>query len=205
MRIAQLVAAVVGLGVAAAPKAEATYIAYLYQDGSNVVATGSGSLDTTDLSFFGTSRAPVEVNASFGYLGLGQSGATDSIYDNLFGSLTFGAGGVNASTGSGLLIAVEGNTGNPSQEMLALPSNYVSKSSLGTSTDTWDNTTLAALGASVGTYVWAWGSGADVDSFTLHIGEAPFPQPAPEPASIALLAIGLAGLASIPQRQRKAA
>ena len=42
-----------GFGLTSADKAEAAYTAYLYQNGGNVVGTGSGSLDTTDLTNFG--------------------------------------------------------------------------------------------------------------------------------------------------------
>jgi hypothetical protein len=192
---------VAGLGVATAPKAEAAYVAYLFQDGSNVVGTGSGSIDTTDLSFIESFSPPVQVNASAGYLGLGQSGGTDTVYGSISGPTTFGSGGAfNASSGSGSLLAIEGTTGVSGEEILAVPSSYVSGSSLGTSTDTWDSATLAALGISDGTYVWTWGSGANVDSFTLHVGVAPVP----EPASTALLVTGLAGLVLTRRRRCKA-
>jgi hypothetical protein len=56
MRISRLVAlgalATLGLGLAPVEKANAAYVVYLYQAGANVVGTGSGSLDTTDLLVF---------------------------------------------------------------------------------------------------------------------------------------------------------
>jgi PEP-CTERM motif len=55
-------------------------------------------------------------------------------------------------------------------------------------TSTWNNTTLAALGVTSGTYTWTWGTGPTADSFTLEAG------PVPEPATCALLGSGLLGL-----------
>jgi hypothetical protein len=191
---------VAGLSVAAAPKADAAYVVYLYQDGGNVVGTGSGSIDTADLGFIEDFAPPVQVNASVGYLGLGSGGSV-VVYGSISGPHTFGSGGAfNASSGSGSFAVLEGDTGVPSEEVLAVPSSYVSRSALGTSTDTWDSTTLAALGVTDGTYVWTWGGGADADSFTLNIGVAP---PIPEPASTALLVTGLAGIALGRRRRSK--
>jgi hypothetical protein len=57
------------------------------------------------------------------------------------------------------------------ESQIGLPVGYVSGTAF-TSGATWDSTTLAALGVTPGIYQWTWGSGADADSFTLHIGEA---------------------------------
>lgn len=58
MRISKIytVGALAALGVSlgAVPKAEAAYIVTMEQVGSNVVATGSGSIDLTSLSFVGS-------------------------------------------------------------------------------------------------------------------------------------------------------
>jgi hypothetical protein len=53
--------------------------------------------------------------------------------------------------------------------VLFVPNGYVSDSPL-SDTSTYDNQTFVTLGATPGTYVWTWGSGADADSFTLDIG-----------------------------------
>jgi hypothetical protein len=64
---------------------------------------------------------------------------------------------------------------------------------------TFAGDTFASLGVTPGTYVWTWGSGATADSFTLQIGPA---QTVPEPASLTLLAVGLAGLGMVLHRRR---
>ena len=50
-----------------------------------------------------------------------------------------------------------------------MPLNYPSGDPLGTSTSTWNNTTIAGLNLAPGTYVWTFGSEPNVDSFTLVI------------------------------------
>jgi hypothetical protein len=58
--------------------------------------------------------------------------------------------------------------------------------------------TFASLGVTPGTYTWTWGTGANADSLTLQIGPATIP----EPASLTLLAMGLAGLGMVLRTRR---
>jgi len=67
------------------------------------------------------------------------------------------------------------------------------------STSTWIGKTFSTLGVTPGTYDWTWGTGGNADSARLVIGNAP------EPATLALLAAGLAGLARARRRGRSAA
>jgi hypothetical protein len=208
MRIGKIVAfgalATLGLGLASVDKAEAAYIAYLYQDGGNVVGTGSGSLDTSDLTNFGGEAATNSVNASLGYLHLDDQTDNANAFGVVTGPLSFGGGGsfVASTAGNGNAVSIQGNFNG--QSVIAVPTGYASGLALGTSTITFDGTTLAALGVTDGTYTWTWGTGPDTDSFTLNIGEAP-PTSTPEPASLALLGTGLAALGLNRRRRRKGA
>jgi PEP-CTERM motif len=197
MRISKIVALgalAVGASVVVAPKAQAAFIATMEQVGSDVVITGSGSFDTTDLTAIspslGGSGGLVSPFSNAFLLGNGGS-------QNAFTGLTadhssFGEGfptSTNDVSGAPVQIAFPG--GDITGTALFLPDGYVSGTSISDLT-TFDSTTFADLHATPGTYVWTWGNGAHADSLTLQIG--PAPTGAPEPASLALLGTGLAAL-----------
>jgi len=198
MRISKITAAgvmaIVGLGLAGMPKADAAYIAYLYQDGSNVVGTGSGSLNLAALTLSGTditdATAALEADEAMLALGPIAAGAGIDYYLGISGPASYGSGSE--------FFAESGSSGNIiiiSQDVtIGVPTGYTSGDALGTSTDTWDNTTLAALGVTDGTYTWTWGTGLNADSFILHVGEAPGATGVPEPASLALFGTAVAAL-----------
>src|SRR5262249_33941275 len=107
-------------------------------------------------------------------------------WGGLAGPTSFGSGGPIpiTGTGSGDLVGLAGVS-----QALFTPVGYVFGNHL-SNTATFAGQSFASLGATPGTYVWTWGTGADADNFTLQIG----PAAAPEPTSLALLGVGLAAL-----------
>ncbi|MGH7050670.1 MAG: PEP-CTERM sorting domain-containing protein [Acetobacteraceae bacterium] len=180
-------ALLLGCGLAAVP-AQADYIVTLTQAGSNVVATGSGTIDLTGLSSVGSggSIAYVEPDAA----GINTGPATfvaSSFYRGYTGPASFGSGFLTlASSGSGDIVGI-GAFGADGD--LAVPSGYASGSAL-SDTSTYDGATFASLGLTPGTYTWTWGSGPADGSFMLDVETTAVP----EPGSLALLGIGLLGL-----------
>ena len=182
-------AAFVFLGATVAANAS-TFTVTIEQVGSDVVATGSGTIDLAGLVAFPYCRpcavstpgvAPlyslVTMNTGPGDLYTFASG------NNPFGTST---GEIDASTSSGDVVSIyEGNE-------LFVPAGYVSGSAL-SDTMTFDDATIASLGLTPGTYTFTWGSGADAGSFVIDIATTPLPAALPLFAS-ALGALGFFGL-----------
>ncbi|MGH9622633.1 MAG: hypothetical protein ACRD45_23370 [Bryobacteraceae bacterium] len=157
----------------------------LEQSGTNVVATGSGTVDLAGLTLRGNSNGPPFVYPLSAALVEGNGGAYD-VYTAISEPATFGPGvPTAASNGTGDPLAVDG-----SFSQIAVPQGYLSGTPL-SSTATFDSTTLAALGVTPGVYTYTWGSGTDADSLTLYAGVPAVPEPAPA----LLLILGAAGLA----------
>jgi PEP-CTERM motif len=160
--------------------ADASVVIDIYQSGANVVASGSGRIDLTDLTAGATSFSEVGVVADEGIVAIGAP-AEETNYSSVIGPASFGSGGTElASTGSGDLFGVASIEG-----VIGVPENYVSGSTLFGSV-TFDNATIASLGLTPGTYVYTWGSGAHADSLTVDI--------VPEPSTWVMMLIGFAGL-----------
>ena len=86
------------------------------------------------------------------------------------------------------------NSGNGT---IYVPAGYVS-GTLIDGTSTFDATTLAGLGLIPGaSYTYNYGTGVSADSMVFNIA----PTPAPEPASMALLTIGLLGVGAARRRK----
>ena len=189
-------AAVVVTAVTIAPRAEASLIMTLEQVGSNVVATGSGSIDTTALSLLASNAGSSWGIAPYrSYLIVGAP-ATVNEYGYISGPTSFGSGtGANPDTESGDIFGLFAYNG---QIYIEAPNAYLSGAALKGSS-TWNATTLSALGVTTGTYTWNWGTGTHADSLTLYAGvAAPAPAgaatPVPEPSSLAIFGTALAAL-----------
>lgn len=159
--------------------------------GSNVVANGNGTLDTTALTLSGAGGNHYGwVSPTAGALSLGAS-ATGSFdaYNGITGPANFGSGGFTAAnSGSGSIFELYSS-------FFVVAQGFVSNSSL-SNTTTWTNTSLASLGATPGTYTWTWGTpGApNFDFVTLNITAAP------EPSSVVL--VGLSFMFALARRKR---
>ena len=167
------VGTLIGCGLRA-PSAQAAYIVTLTQEGANVVATGSGTIDTSGLNILADYYNYSYIDSAGATIVTGPVSKTPiSIYNGFSGPTSFGSGGItDASSGSGNLVGIEG-----AGPLLFLPPLYNSGSALSDSA-TYDNQTFTSLGLTPGSYTWTWGSGADADSFTLDVAAAPAPGPA---------------------------
>jgi PEP-CTERM motif len=173
-----------------APSAEAGYVVDLTQEGADVVATGSGAIALTGLTFVAAYPNLPQIIPVSGFILTGDAPARE-IYSGATGPASFGSGSATApSSASGVNVGIGINVGigNLGGGDVEVPYGYVSDSALSSSA-TWDNATFSSLGVTPGTYKWTWGSGAN-QSFTLVIGTA-----VPEPSTWAMLVLGFAGLA----------
>jgi hypothetical protein len=169
------------------------YTVRLQQMGSNVVATGSGAVNLTGLTFDTTGFAfAAEIVAHAGVLITGPCCDTSiDAYTGFTGPTNFGSGvEFFANSGSGALVAIADSDG-----LLFVPQGYVSNTALSSSA-TWNNATFASLGVTPGTYEWTWGTGTGLanQNFTLIIGGPGVPDGG---STVSLLGFALFGLAAL--------
>ena len=186
------------------PRAEAAYVITIEQVGSDVVATGSGSIDFDALALYQNDELGSSLlEASGGAIIVGPTTDTDdTFYSGITGpAVTFGTGGeFLADSGGGAIVGL-GTFDETSGGVVAVPLDYVSGAALGTSTATFAGATIMSLGLTPGSYQWTWGSGPTTDTFTIDIVGVGATA-VPEPATWAMMLLGLAGLALAGARPR---
>jgi MYXO-CTERM domain-containing protein len=213
----QFGAAVLVAGVAlllgGAGQARAAFVITIFQNGPNVEADGSGSLNLTGLHQAASANGNVpSVFAAVGFVKIGDPSrnSTTPEWATISGSGTFGGGGLfSASSGTGLLIGVD--VSGLGGKALAVDSGYTSGTSI-TDSSTWNNTTIngpGGLGLTPGTYTWTWTIPAVVgpdtpppttDSITVNIVSS-----VPAPPSVIPLLTGALGLLGYGWRRRRQA
>ena len=163
----------------------------MQQVGANVVATGSGAINLTGLTFDFESGAGLNagIQGNHGLILMVEGVFELNAYSGFSGPTSFGSGGfVSATTSSGdpvFLFAGDGE--------IFLPTGYVSGTPLSDSM-TFNSATFASLGVTPGTYVWSWGTGLPNQNFTLIIGAAGVPDGG---STISLLGCAFIGLAAL--------
>jgi len=172
--------------------AQAGYIVTLQQVGPNVVATGSGAIDLTGLTFYSNLGFNPVIQPNIALILTGTAFSNLTAYVGFSGPTSFGSGTFtepNSSSGDSVGISGFGISGfDPS---LYVPSGYVSGSPL-SDTAIYDSATFDSLGVMPGTYEWTWGTGQN-QNFTLIA--------VPEPRVGLLLGAGLLVLLRIGLRQ----
>jgi hypothetical protein len=193
--IGLIVGLLVGCGFSVSP-AWAGFTVTLMQQGSNVVATGSGALDLTGLTLRTT-----EVSYSF-MIPAGSQINTGPAFPNyvpidvyggnITGPTNFGPGDFTfADNGSGDVVGLLGGPfAGVAHLDFGVPRGYISGVLSGGAA--WDNQNFNNLGVTPGTYEWSWGMGPD-QNFTLIA--------VPEPRVGLLLVVGVLLLVGVRFRQ----
>ncbi len=179
----------------------AEFIITIAQEGADVVASYSGSINTAGLSFIGPAEEGYEGIEPYGAL-FGTATGTFTFWTGITGPSSIGVTNVweASSVATGDVVFFDGSAG-----QIGFSEGYISGTTI-TGTMTWDNATIGSLGLTPGTCTWTWGSGADADSLVVDI-EAPAPPSAvPEPSTLTLLGTAaVTGLGFFGWRRRKPA
>jgi hypothetical protein len=166
------------------------YTVTVQQVGTNVVATGSGAINLTGLSFLGSGEdfSPF-LAPSVAIISTGFTYGFVNVYAGFTGPTSFGSGfGFGANTASGDVVGINGGQG-----IVWVPGGYVSGNPLSDSA-TYHGRFLGGQGVIPGTYTWTWGTGLPNQNFTLII----LPYNVPDGGStVSLLTFGLLGLATL--------
>lgn len=163
----QLLAALTLLTVLSPASATLTFT--LTQEGPDVIGRVNGSVNTAAIPPVGgstTCNGPTGVGAFLPSTATVCVAGSNLIgHPGLVGPTSFGAGGaVLATSGAGDAAFIQGSTGT-----VYLPPGYVSGSVLSGSS-VFPGTTLAAMGAPIGTYTYTFGAGPTADTAVVIIG-----------------------------------
>jgi PEP-CTERM motif len=195
-----LLVAISALAMAAlAARAEASAIIVVKQVGSDVVITGSGTLDLIGLDYQYSTYAPTEVLPSLNTVLIGTDAGHVDVYSGITTyPASLGTGGTTAASSGA------GDTFGINDMVLDVPFGYTSGSPL-LGSSTFDNQTIASLGFTPGTYVFSWnssvvGTAVTDDSVTVEVGSA-----VPEPSTWAMMLLGFAGLGLVGYRASRRA
>jgi hypothetical protein len=185
--------------------AQAGYVVDLTEQGANVVATGSGAIDLTGLTFLFGAGDPGDIAPQGAQIFTGPTVNfnSDRYYTGFTGPASFGSGNGQmsfANSGSGDIVGVGAIDILPTGgvQILAVPLNYVSGSPL-SDTSIYLNESFFSLGVTPGTYEWTWGDGAN-QNFTLVIGNAV--SAVPEPSTWAMMILGFCGVGFMAYRRK---
>jgi len=165
----------------------------LEQMGANVVATGSGAINLTGLTFLTAGSASPGIDAQAGSITMGDA-PLDIYHGSLTGPTNFGTGGfVAGNTLSGDSVSIFAQLG-----QISVPEGYVSGNPLSDSM-TFDNATIHSLGLRPGTYTWTWGTGTGLANqfVTLIIPGTTVPDSG---STVSLLGCALFGFAALRRR-----
>jgi len=186
----------VTITLATATSAHAAFVVNFAQVGADVVATGSGTIDTTGLPQNGTWGSPPGTFPLGGEVNLGGGDWHVGLWRYMVApsSAGFGAyGATDATSWSGDPFAFAADVG-----YLMVPLGYTSGAAL-TDQDIFANTTLAAMHlTNNSSTVWNFGSGANADSLTVNVGAVAVP----EPATWALMLVGFGAIGAASRRNR---
>jgi hypothetical protein len=135
------------------------------QVGNDVVWSGSGSFNLTELTSAGANNIVGGFQASQAIWAIGPSVAVDTYSGTIAFPLTFGSGGVGVTSNTGSTFGIlPGGSG----RLLYVPSGYVSNTTI-SGTSTYANNTIAGMGLTPGTYTWSWGSGGNASTLVMTI------------------------------------
>lgn len=164
----------------------------IQEQGANVIASASGSLNIDNLNPYASEpQQPAQIKPVQASIDLGVSSGQTDVYTGDSGPVSFGDGTdqVFADSFSGDYFGVSTVEGVP---YIALPDNYTTGTDI-TSAATWLNSTLDSLGITPGTYIFGWSG----DSVTVNV--------VPEPGTWGALAGAGVLMATVFYRRRRKA